>query len=75
MKRINLAGQSFGYWKVQDNYIYENNQKKWLCECRCGTEKYVYARNLLSGNSKRFFLNYGYYELKAGMKILAFSLK
>ena len=52
MKRTNLAGQTFGYWKVQDNYIYENKQKKWLCECWCGTEKYVYARNLLSGNSK-----------------------
>jgi len=52
MKQINLAGQTFGYWKVQDNYIYENNQEKWLCECWCGTEKYVYARNLLSGNSK-----------------------
>ena len=51
MKRINLAGQTFGYWKVQDNYIYENSQEKWLCECRCGTVRYVNEQNLLTGKS------------------------
>ena len=52
MKRTNLAGQTFGYWKVQDNYIFENKQKKWLCKCRCGTPRYVNAQNLLSGKSQ-----------------------
>jgi len=52
MKRKNLAGQTFEYWTVQDDYTYENNQGKWLCKCRCGTLKYVNAQNLLSGKSK-----------------------
>ena len=52
MKRKNLAGQTFGYWKVLDDYIYENNNGKWLCECRCGTTRYVNTPNLLSGKSR-----------------------
>ena len=52
MKRKNLAGQTFDYWTVQNEHIFENNQEKWLCKCRCGTEKYVYTQNLLSGKSR-----------------------
>jgi len=52
MERKNLTGQTFDYWTVQNEHIFENNQEKWLCECRCGTVKYVNAQNLLSGKSR-----------------------
>ena len=47
-----LAGKTFDYWMVQDDCIYENNMRKWLCECRCGTVRYVNEQNLLTGKSK-----------------------
>lgn len=50
--RTSLAGKTFDYWIVQDDCIYENNLRKWLCECRCGTVRYVNEQNLLSGKSK-----------------------
>lgn len=52
MKRIDMAGKTFGYWTVQDSYIDENNRVKWLCVCRCGTVKYVDMKNLLFGKSQ-----------------------
>lgn len=53
MEQENLAGRTFGYWTVKDEYfITENNIRKWLCACRCGTERYVNERNLLYGKSR-----------------------
>jgi len=51
MKQKKLTGKTFGYWMVQDCYIYAKNKRKWLCKCRCGTVRYVYEHNLLSGKS------------------------
>lgn len=51
-ERISLAGKTFDYWKVQDDFIIENNRRKWLCECRCGTLRYVNEQNLISKKSR-----------------------
>lgn len=52
MKREALAGRTFGFWEVQNEYIRENNRVKWLCKCRCGTKRYIDAGNLASGKSR-----------------------
>jgi len=52
MKQTSLNGKTFGHWKIRNDYICENNKRKWLCECRCGTVRYVNEHNLLSGKSK-----------------------
>ena len=52
MVRTSLAGQTFGRWNVQDAYIKTaKGERKWLCRCDCGTERYVLERALKSGAS------------------------
>jgi hypothetical protein len=47
-----LTGQAFGKWTVQGESITtEKGERKWLCRCSCGTERYVLERSLLSGES------------------------
>lgn len=46
------AGQTFGYWQVQEEYTTINGLRKWKCRCQCGREKMVYENNLLTGKSK-----------------------
>lgn len=47
-----LTGQVFGKWTVHDESITtEKGERKWLCRCSCGTERYVLERSLLSGES------------------------
>lgn len=42
----------FGRWTVQDSYILtKKRERKWLCRCECGTERYVLERSLKSGSS------------------------
>lgn len=53
----NLAGRRYGRLTVLDNVIeFNNNQgrpeRKWLCRCDCGTEKYIRERALRTGNTK-----------------------
>lgn len=47
MKRELTKGEKFGCWEV----IKEIKNRKVLCKCRCGTEKEVHKKHLLSGNS------------------------
>lgn len=45
-------GAKIGRWSVTDSFIKkENGGKKWLCNCDCGTNRYVLERNLKSGGS------------------------
>lgn len=47
-----MQGQVFGRWTVMGPY--EKNRKgerRWLCRCDCGTERYVLERSLRSGGS------------------------
>lgn len=42
-----------GRWTVQHDYtITPRGEKKWLCRCSCGTERYVLERSLKYGGSK-----------------------
>lgn len=45
-------GDSFGRWTVVGAYITDKrNERKWLCRCECGRERYVLERSLLYGAS------------------------
>lgn len=46
-------GETFDDWTVIGNYATTSTgERKWLCRCRCGTERYVLERSLLYGGSK-----------------------
>lgn len=52
-----LKNQRFGQLTVIRNYITITNtrnrqERKWLCRCDCGTEKYILERSLLYGGTK-----------------------
>jgi len=50
---VNLAGQRIGRWTVlEDCTTAASGERKWLCRCECGTEKYVLERSLLYGGSE-----------------------
>lgn len=53
MKLIDLTGRTYGAWKVLERA--ENDKKgrsRWLCRCKCGTERIVAGSNLRTGESK-----------------------
>lgn len=46
-------GDVFGRWTVIGSYeLGRKNERKWVCRCECGTERYVLERSLLYGGSK-----------------------
>lgn len=52
-----LQNQIFGRWTVTETYTERQTpsgrlERKWLCRCQCGTERYVLERSLLYGGSK-----------------------
>lgn len=49
-KPLAARGQRYGHWTILENQpILQNNKRKWLCRCDCGTERYVQENNLLYG--------------------------
>lgn len=45
--------KTIGNWSVQDTYIVDpKGNRRWLCRCQCGTERYVLERSLKYGGSK-----------------------
>ena len=49
----NLSGEVFGRWTVMDECMtVPNGERKWLCRCACGKERYVLERSLIYGGSK-----------------------
>ena len=45
-------GVAIGRWTVMDSYEKTSRgERKWLCRCSCGTERYVLERSLLYGGS------------------------
>ena len=47
-----VPGQKIGRWTVLDNWeMTGRNERKWLCRCECGTERYVLERSLQYGGS------------------------
>lgn len=53
MDKANIVpGTVAGRWTVLDAYEKTaKNEKKWLCRCQCGTERYVLERSLKHGGS------------------------
>jgi hypothetical protein len=51
-KRLNLAGQRFGFW-VAESFAGKNKrgQTQWFCRCDCGTTRVITANSLRTGNS------------------------
>ena len=47
---VDLAGRRFGKLYVKE--LEETSPAKWICGCDCGNETAVFARNLVSGNTK-----------------------
>lgn len=48
-----LSGQRFGRWTVLDEFtLTPRGERKWMCRCDCGTERYVLERGLLYGGSE-----------------------
>ena len=47
------SGQRFGRWTVLDGCITSpRGERRYLCRCDCGTERYVLERSLLYGGSQ-----------------------
>ena len=47
------AGDKIGRWTVLGDYVLtQKNERKWLCRCVCGTQRYVLERSLLYGGSE-----------------------
>lgn len=47
-----LSGQRFGRWTVLNDVMHTaKRERKWLCRCECGTERYVLERSLRYGDS------------------------
>lgn len=52
MKHNLSPGDVFGRWTVLDeNLLTEKGERKWLCRCECGSERYVLERGLIYGGS------------------------
>ncbi len=68
---IATPGQKIGRWTVLDDYIKTpRGEKKLLCRCECGTERYVLERSLKSGAS----LSCGCLRLEALQEATAHSI-
>lgn len=49
---MDLKGKVFGRWTVIGDYVLNaKGERKWLCRCACGTERYVVERSLKHGGS------------------------
>ena len=48
-----LTGQTFGWWRViAEAPKKHNNNRRWVCICRCGTEKQIEGHSLKKGDSR-----------------------
>ena len=53
LEPISRQGEKWGCWTVLDGFIKTpKGERKWLCHCECGTERYVLERALRSGSSR-----------------------
>ena len=52
-KKTITPGARIGRWTVLDDRVETpKGERKWLCRCDCGTERYVLQRSLLYGGSR-----------------------
>lgn len=52
MRIIDRTGDIYGLWTVIERAPNTGHDARWLCRCRCGTEKSVAANSLSRGDSK-----------------------
>lgn len=53
IRKVVTIGQKYGRWTVIGDYIKNiKGERKWLCRCDCGIERYVLERGLKHGSSK-----------------------
>lgn len=45
-------GSKYGFWTVKRHAATVKGNKKWICECVCGSVKEVWGSGLSNGNSK-----------------------
>lgn len=52
-RKLDIAGQVFGRWKVLWTAAYKDSRTAWLCECQCPkkTRKIVTGKSLRNGHS------------------------
>lgn len=66
-----LIGKQYGRWTVVgDVQITPRGERKWLCRCACGTERYVLERSLLYGGS----LSCGCFKKERALETLVYDL-
>lgn len=76
MDNKNLINQPFGKWTVIGDCITFKNkrnrtERKWLCRCECGTERYVLERSLIYGGSQ----SCGCMSAENSAKAVSYNLK
>ena len=65
------CGTKIGRWTVQDSFIKTTKgEKKWLCRCECGTERYVLERSLRHNGS----LSCGCLRKEESVKAVSYDL-
>lgn len=47
-----ISGNQYGRWMVLNKNYVEKYTRYWLCQCECGTEKYVNSGSLVSGRTR-----------------------
>ena len=53
IKESDLTGKQFGYWTViRRDELARNGRARYLCRCKCGSERVVVAKNLKNGSSR-----------------------
>ena len=52
MPHEDLSGRIIGRWHITKEYRYINGYRQYFCICKCGTQRYVDERNLLSHKSE-----------------------
>ncbi|MBQ7797065.1 MAG: hypothetical protein IJ374_10965 [Lachnospiraceae bacterium] len=68
---MELKGRVFGRWTVVGDFVVNaKGERKWLCRCTCGTERYVVERSLKHGGS----LSCGCIRKENAVKSLAHDL-
>lgn len=66
-----VPGQKIGRWTVLDSSTFNaRKEKKWLCRCECGTQRYVLERSLRYGGSK----SCGCLQQERSLKATAYDL-
>jgi len=66
-----MIGNQYGRWTViGDMQVTPRGERKWLCRCACGTERYVLERSLVYGGS----VSCGCLKIENARKVVAHDI-